>query len=119
MWDKVAPGRPERTGLTVSCFKIPMPVGFLEDAGYCDKVVVAVKDYLDLNWSTTDSRGTEWEALKAVVRGVCIGTTCGVRKQMEQELTEQEDKLDDLQCQTPLTRETEREQLRLYKMVNN
>ncbi|KAJ1164595.1 hypothetical protein NDU88_005031 [Pleurodeles waltl] len=73
-----------------------MPTNFLMDACCREKIAVALEDYMDHNWGVTDSWGVEWEALKAVLRGVCIGTVCGVRQQMEQELSSSEKELEEM-----------------------
>ena len=70
-----------------------MPVDMLEDAEGRRVVQDAVIEYLETNWGTTKTRNTEWEALKAVIRGRCMGLACGVRKTLQRELQEGERKL--------------------------
>ncbi|KAJ1131960.1 hypothetical protein NDU88_010290 [Pleurodeles waltl] len=45
------------------------------------------------------TRGTEWEALKVVIRRESLSKTYGIRKRLDWELTQQEDVLAALQCQ--------------------
>ncbi|KAJ1193835.1 hypothetical protein NDU88_003131 [Pleurodeles waltl] len=45
------------------------------------------------------ARGIEWEALKVVIRGESLSKTYGIRKCLDQELTQQEDVLSTLQRQ--------------------
>ncbi|KAJ1210580.1 hypothetical protein NDU88_005942 [Pleurodeles waltl] len=50
-------------------------------------------------WTTAQSRGIEWEALKVVIRGESLTKTYGIRKKLDQELAQQEDALSALQRQ--------------------
>ncbi|KAJ1103783.1 hypothetical protein NDU88_001204 [Pleurodeles waltl] len=59
----------------------------------------ALNGYFGRNWTTAQSRGIEWEALKVVIRGESLTKTYGIRKKLDQELAQQEDALGVLQCQ--------------------
>ncbi|KAJ1179401.1 hypothetical protein NDU88_004635 [Pleurodeles waltl] len=59
----------------------------------------ALKGYLGENWTTAQSRGIEWEALKIVIRVESLTKTYSIRKKLDQELPQQEDALNNLQCQ--------------------
>ena len=48
----------------------------------------ALIEYMDTNWGSASNRATEWEAMKAMVSGRCIGLTCGVRRKIDRELLE-------------------------------
>ena len=58
-----------------------------------DRIASAHGDYFDNNWSTADTRATKWEAMKAVVRGHCIGLSSRVRQTPQTELTHEEGEL--------------------------
>ncbi|KAJ1169669.1 hypothetical protein NDU88_001560 [Pleurodeles waltl] len=69
------------------------------DHDYKRDVQEALTGYFSENWTTAQSRGLEWEALKVVIRGESLAKTYGIRKKLDQELAQQEDALDALQCQ--------------------
>lgn len=41
----------------------------LEDQVGRDPLSQTLKEYISLNWNTTDNRANEWDAMKAVDRG--------------------------------------------------
>ncbi|KAJ1127406.1 hypothetical protein NDU88_005808 [Pleurodeles waltl] len=47
--------------------------------------------YFSANWATATTRGIEWEALKVAITGESLSKTYGIRKRLDQELTQQED----------------------------
>ncbi|KAJ1165450.1 hypothetical protein NDU88_005878 [Pleurodeles waltl] len=55
--------------------------------------------YFGGNWTTAQSCGIEWEALKVVIQGQSLTKTYGIRKKLDQELEQQEDALVVLQHQ--------------------
>ncbi|KAJ1157586.1 hypothetical protein NDU88_010292 [Pleurodeles waltl] len=71
----------------------------LGDLEYKVDMWMALDGYFRTNWSTTRTRGTEWEALNVVIRGESIGKSYGIRKKLERELTQQEEALTTLQSQ--------------------
>ncbi|KAJ1157029.1 hypothetical protein NDU88_009744 [Pleurodeles waltl] len=61
----------------------------------------AVRDeltqYFEANWGTSTTRGYDWEAMKVVIRGLCMQTTYGVRHQLEKDVLDYKAKLRDLE----------------------
>ncbi|KAJ1151965.1 hypothetical protein NDU88_004744 [Pleurodeles waltl] len=55
--------------------------------------------YFSTNWGMATARGILWEALKVAIRGESLSKTYGIRKRLDQELTQQEDILAALQSQ--------------------
>lgn len=49
------------------CWRLPMDL--LEDQVGRDPLSQTLKEYISLNWNTTDNRANEWDAMKAVDRG--------------------------------------------------
>ncbi|KAJ1114865.1 hypothetical protein NDU88_003095 [Pleurodeles waltl] len=56
-------------------------------------LAAAVIEFLEKNWCTTATRANEREAMKLVMRGVCIGSTTGICKQLEADVTQQKREL--------------------------
>ncbi|KAJ1166338.1 hypothetical protein NDU88_006742 [Pleurodeles waltl] len=71
----------------------------LGDHEYRRDIQEALNGYFGENWTTAQSCGIEWEALKVVVRGKSLTKTYNIRKKLDQELAQQEDALNTLQCQ--------------------
>ena len=65
----------------------------LEDPVFREDLRGRIRDYMRENWNTTENRATEWEALKVVVRGYCIGGTVQIKRMLDKELVEIEDKM--------------------------
>ena len=65
----------------------------LHDTVLREEIREALIGYFDTNCGSTTRRGLEWDALKAVIRGVCLSKIGGTRRQLEAELTEGENKL--------------------------
>ena len=65
----------------------------LEDSVFREDLRGEIRNYLGENWNTTETRATEWEALKVVVRGHCIGKSVQIRRMLDKELVEIEDKM--------------------------
>ncbi|KAJ1161246.1 hypothetical protein NDU88_001733 [Pleurodeles waltl] len=55
--------------------------------------------YFHINWGTAGTRGSEWEALKVVIRGESLSKTYGIRQRLDRQLTQQEEVLAAIQCQ--------------------
>ncbi|KAJ1161423.1 hypothetical protein NDU88_001909, partial [Pleurodeles waltl] len=60
----------------------------LGDLEYKSDMRTALDGYFSVNSSTTRTLGIEWEALMVVIRGKRIGKSYGIRKEIEQELTQ-------------------------------
>ncbi|KAJ1193002.1 hypothetical protein NDU88_002308 [Pleurodeles waltl] len=69
----------------------------LGDPEYKQDLQGVLNGYFSTNWGTATARGIEWEALKVVIRGESLSKTHGIRKRLDQELTQQEDVLAVLQ----------------------
>ncbi|KAJ1137193.1 hypothetical protein NDU88_003606 [Pleurodeles waltl] len=56
--------------------------------GRCRKGIIsqALTDYIKLNWGSTTCRAKEWEEIKLALRGMCLGLTCGVMRQLQADL---------------------------------
>ncbi|KAJ1117669.1 hypothetical protein NDU88_005866 [Pleurodeles waltl] len=74
-----------------------LPPKILRDPEYRLDVLAALQGYIRENWITARTRGMEWKALKVVVRGVSTVKVYGVRRKLEEELTQQEGALELLQ----------------------
>ena len=94
-----------------------MPVDMIEDPEGRRVIQEAVIEYMELNWGTTQSRKTEWEALKAVIRGRCKGLICGVRKTLTRELREGERQLAHHQRNTPQDNIHPQTEIDLYRKL--
>ncbi|KAJ1210338.1 hypothetical protein NDU88_005704 [Pleurodeles waltl] len=61
----------------------------------------AVRDrlaqYFESNWGTSTTRRCVWEAMKVVIRCLCVQTTYGVRRQLEKDVLDHEAMLQDLE----------------------
>ncbi|KAJ1173910.1 hypothetical protein NDU88_005734 [Pleurodeles waltl] len=71
----------------------------LGDHEYRYDIQDVLAGYFSKNWTTTLSRGLEWEALKVVIRSESLAKTYGIRKKLDRELAQQEDTLNALQRQ--------------------
>ncbi|KAJ1214121.1 hypothetical protein NDU88_001748 [Pleurodeles waltl] len=71
----------------------------LGDLEYRHDIQEALTGYFGRNWTTAQSRGMGWEALKVVIRGKSLTKTYVIRKKLDLELTQQEDTLGALQRQ--------------------
>ncbi|KAJ1161274.1 hypothetical protein NDU88_001761 [Pleurodeles waltl] len=67
------------------------------DPEYRTDVLTALQGYFGVNWNITKSLGKEWGVLKVVLRGVRLGKTYSIRRNLERELTLQGDALAQLQ----------------------
>ncbi|KAJ1150546.1 hypothetical protein NDU88_003337 [Pleurodeles waltl] len=56
-----------------------MPPDLLVDPVCREATRSALMDYLEFNWQSTTTKALGWEALQIVMRGACMGVTCGVR----------------------------------------
>ena len=74
----------------------------LEDAGFRDQLRMEIENYFLHNWGSTDSRLTEWEAFKVVVRGCCISGAAGVRPVLLGEVQRHEERLRILELKVPV-----------------
>ncbi|KAJ1156019.1 hypothetical protein NDU88_008744 [Pleurodeles waltl] len=87
---------------------IPKPViplwrlrpGLMGDPENKQDLQGVLNGYFSTNWGAAMARGIEWEALKVVIRGESLSKTYGIRKRLDQELTQQENVLAALQRQT-------------------
>ncbi|KAJ1119341.1 hypothetical protein NDU88_007527 [Pleurodeles waltl] len=71
----------------------------LGDPEYRRDIQEALTGYFGGNWTTAQSRGIEWEALKVMRRGESLTKAYGIRKKLDLELTQKEDTLGALQHQ--------------------
>ncbi|KAJ1193410.1 hypothetical protein NDU88_002708 [Pleurodeles waltl] len=63
----------------------------LGDLEYRRDIQETLAGYFGGNWTTAQSRGIEWKALKVVIQGKSLSKTYGIRKKLDQELAQQED----------------------------
>ncbi|KAJ1185445.1 hypothetical protein NDU88_002237 [Pleurodeles waltl] len=71
----------------------------LGDPEYKQDLQGVLNGYFSTNWGMAMTRGIEWDALKVVIRGESFSKMYGIRKCLDQELTQQEDVLAALQRQ--------------------
>ncbi|KAJ1138945.1 hypothetical protein NDU88_005324 [Pleurodeles waltl] len=71
----------------------------LGDPEYKPDLQSVLNGYFRTNWGTAMACSIEWEALKVVIRGESLSKTYGIRKRLDQGLTQQEDVLAALQRQ--------------------
>ncbi|KAJ1139655.1 hypothetical protein NDU88_006022 [Pleurodeles waltl] len=69
----------------------------LTDAPFVNAVRDGLVQYFEANWGTSTTRGCDWEAMKVVIRGICMQTTNGVRHQLEKDVLDIEARLRDLE----------------------
>ncbi|KAJ1113088.1 hypothetical protein NDU88_001345 [Pleurodeles waltl] len=69
----------------------------LKDPVFRDQIEHGLIKYFRDNWGSIEERTLEWDAMKIVVRGICISVSKGIRHDMEKELTLQESKLADFE----------------------
>ncbi|KAJ1195236.1 hypothetical protein NDU88_004517 [Pleurodeles waltl] len=66
------------------------------DAPFREAVQDGLTQYFDANWGTSTTRRCDCEAMKVVIRGLCMQTTYGVRRQLEKDVLDHKAKLSDL-----------------------
>jgi len=71
-------GREQRPGWRLD-------LGLLADGGFCNKMRLAIRDYVEFNQNGEVSADSFWEALKAVVRGEIIAFTVRADKERRAE----------------------------------
>ncbi|KAJ1110779.1 hypothetical protein NDU88_008125 [Pleurodeles waltl] len=72
----------------------------LGDHEYRRDIQEVLAGYFSENWTTAQSRGLEWEALKVFIRGESLAKTYGIRKKLDRGLAQHEDALNALRRQT-------------------
>ena len=82
----------------------------LEDRGFRAQLQLEAENYFTNNWGSTESRLTEWEAFKVVVRGCCISNSAGIRPTLLREVQQHEEAIRSLEMMVP-TDPTKRAQL--------
>ena len=73
----------------------------LDDQIFRESMRTVISNYFSENGGSTESRHTEWEAFKTVVRGQCTGTMIGVRPTLLQDVEKQEETLKALEKEAP------------------
>ena len=71
----------------------------LADPVFRDSLETHIIEYFEANEGTAVNTIVEWEAFKAVTRGICIGKTVGIRRQIEIKLIKMENQLKELQTE--------------------
>ncbi|KAJ1092976.1 hypothetical protein NDU88_006086 [Pleurodeles waltl] len=69
----------------------------LMDAPFTKAVRDELAQYFEVNWGTSTTRDCDWEAMKVVIRGLCVQATYGVRCQLEKDILDHEARLRDLE----------------------
>ncbi|KAJ1141660.1 hypothetical protein NDU88_007988 [Pleurodeles waltl] len=80
-----------------ACPRLTHASGSFSRSSMQEAIVCVLTDYLEFNWQSATTKALGWEALKAVMRGACMGVTCGVQRQLDTTLGAQECKLAVLQ----------------------
>ena len=70
-----------------------MPPDMLVDPVARDTVQEAISGYRTANWGSTHTSGTEWDALKAVIRGNCMSLTYRLGRTLQKDLNDEEREL--------------------------
>ncbi|KAJ1083872.1 hypothetical protein NDU88_004027 [Pleurodeles waltl] len=96
-----------------------MSPDILEDQEGKDTRSAALTDWLAHNWGTTKRRATEWDALKVVLRGTCMGLLCGVQRKLRRKLDREVAYLASLQTGDSLIAEVHPGELQLRRLIED
>ncbi|KAJ1216809.1 hypothetical protein NDU88_004408 [Pleurodeles waltl] len=66
------------------------------DAPLEEAVRDGLTQYFDANWEMSMISSCDWEAMKVVIRGLCMQTTYGVRHQLKKDVLDHEAKLQEM-----------------------
>ncbi|KAJ1143312.1 hypothetical protein NDU88_009622 [Pleurodeles waltl] len=81
----------KRSGVTTWWLRLEA----LKDAPFEEVIRDALTQHLDANWGPSTTRGCDWEAMKVVIRGLCMQTTYSVGRQLEKDVRDHKAKLRD------------------------
>ncbi|KAJ1170510.1 hypothetical protein NDU88_002385 [Pleurodeles waltl] len=90
-----------------------MPPDYLTDSACHNALASTLTNDLKANWSSATTKALGWEALKAVMRGACMSSTYGVRRQLEATLGSKEHRLAVLQGSGVTSQEVRQELLQV------